>query len=107
MPISESLPGTFKPTNYVAKVWFRDLDQFLEEKCGRPYDSSEGLDFPSNGTMHEIGTSRTYLDEDEMRLGKEWLSGLDVEPPSLAVVFHLLADRGDLPEGTYLIDVWW
>jgi hypothetical protein len=95
------------------QVHHLDLNKFLSDLCGKPYDTAEGLDFPSNGTMHEIDIQDPddgIIDPDELRDARAWLDGERGGPgetPDLTALLEVLAEQGKIRRANYLIDVWW
>lgn len=89
------------------KVWHRDLEPFLDDVCGRPYDVSRALVYPANGSMEEIDTTSTPYTSEDREAVQDWLNGDEVDEPPLDDLLHVLAERENIPHGTYLINVWW
>ncbi|MFB7858858.1 hypothetical protein [Rhodococcus qingshengii] len=107
------LPPGFKEVDYVAEVWHVDLDKFLSSMCVEEYRTAEGLEFPSNDTLHKVSTQPLdYWDEEDVKECRRIL-GIDKDQteydsaPPLNVMFSVLADMGVIPQGKYLINVMW
>lgn len=98
---------TQNPIKDAKYIWHMDLERIIEAEFGKRLDIQAG--------EHAQDTALTFhtaeVPEDGELSIKGWLAGEtgrwgDTEP-SLSVVGHELFVRGLIPEGLYVVHIWW
>ncbi|MFD3422103.1 hypothetical protein [Streptomyces decoyicus] len=93
------------PTTYL-RVEHKELERFIRQHLGRPYDTARALDADSGASCTLTVTADGDDDDLPAKMIGAWLDG-DDEQPDLDYLLDHLARSGAIPAGNYLITMYW
>lgn len=106
---ASTLPVLKTTRKTLESVSYKDLAEFISRVTGQPYTSSQMLADQewSNGSRVELDVSEVHEDEEE---GPDLVSDFLAGKRPMYVVGPLLTylcQKGLVPKGTYLVDVYY